>query len=411
VITIKKKHNIQNDTLNDLISKFNNVVRFSYARKIKDGIDNLSDLEKIVKSSMENIEILDASWIKCAVKVASDLHTDKKLYFGGKSNFFKRKFNKISGYNKDFPLEMRGSSNDKGNRKAKLSGNTLIIKPYKGLEIPIDLKLSRREQRMLNIISEQAMSKQNYFNFEIDQEHVWISFNPPVMSVHEFRKDRYLGIDLNPNWIAVSIMDIGKEVYKELIDIRLLNKSSKTKKYYEMVSINKHIIGLCKHYRVEYVCLEDLSISSSNKGLGKNYNRLVNGWNRNGLVNNLVKHLTISDIKYLMVNPYYTSFMGQIKNNKDYDSIAASKEVAYRGFMVNKGLIKGYVNDFLGSLVATRWKEMLPQINTYKDLYDHYKIQKKSKNSYRFLFNDQEKGQWSYFRLGSNKSMIDLIIL
>jgi hypothetical protein len=59
-------------------------------------------------------------------------------------------------------------------------------------------------------------------------------------------------------------------------------------------------------------------------------------------------------------------------------------------------------------LVTTRWKKMLPNVNTYKDLYDYYK-KKKSKNSYRFLFNDVEKQRWSCLRLWFYKSNIDLI--
>ena len=71
-------------------------------------------------------------------------------------------------------------------------------------------------------------------------------------------------------------------------------------------------------------------MSSGDKGKGKYYNKLVNNdWNRNYFVNNLKKWLNINSIKFLMVNPFYTSFIGQVKNPGDYDSIAASKEVAY----------------------------------------------------------------------------------
>jgi IS605 OrfB family transposase len=411
MITLKKPHNINNQQFLNLINKFNNVVRYSYNRRIKDAINKSSDLEKYVKSNMLNIN-LDASWIKAAVKKATELQIDTKLYFGGKSNFFKKKFNKIKDFNKNVPLEIRGSSFDKGNRKASLVDGNLIFKPFKGIKYNIELKLSKNEKRMLSIIEEESKLGKNYFNIEFDSKYVYISFNEPVMETHVFKKDRYLGIDLNPNWIAISIMDNGtKEIFKELIDLRLLNKSCKNKKEYELSIISKHIISLCKQYQVEYTCLEDLNISSSNKGKGTRYNKLVNNdWNRNYFVNNLVKWLNISGIKCLKVNPFYTSFIGQIKNEKDYDSIAASKEIGYRGYLMNKGLkIYDYIDQFLSGLVTTRWKEMLPNINTFKDLYNHFKNQKKSKYSYRFLFNDVEKQNWSYFRLKSNKSMIDLI--
>lgn len=412
MITIKKPHNIEDSKFKELLDKYNNIVRYSYNRRVKDGIRKLSDLEKHVKLNMNNIECLDASWIKAAVKKSTELNTDKKLYFGGKYNFFKRKFNKLTNYCKNLPMEMRGSSLDKGNRKAKLNGNIFVFKPFKGLEFEIELKLSNNEQKMLDIIEEESRLSKNYFNFEINDKFIWISFNEPVLEKHNFRADRYLGIDLNPNWIAISIMDHGnQEVYKELIDLRQLNKMSKSKKEYELSCLNKHIISICKGYSVECVCLEDINIRSSNKGLGRRYNKMVNNdWMRNYLVNNLVKWLTINSIKHQMVNPYYTSFIGQVKNECDYDSIAASKEVAYRGWIMNNGFeVSRYVKDFLSGLVATRWKEMLPDINTYEEMYLHFKSKKKSKHSYRFLFNDVEKLKWSSFRLQSNKSMIDLI--
>lgn len=412
MITIKKPHNLDNPEFIQLLNKFNNVVRYSYNRRVKENISKLSDLEKHVKSNMNNIECLDASWIKAAVKKSTELNTDKKLYFGGKSNFFKRKFNKLTNYSKNLPMEMRGSSNDKGNRKARLNGNLFHFKPFKGLDFTIELKLSKNEQRMLNIIEEESKLSKNYFNFEINDKFIWISFNEPSLYSHDFKKDRYLGIDLNPNWIAISIMDNGtQEVYKELIDLRELNKMSKSKKQYELSCLNKHIVSICKGYNVECVCLEDIIIRSSNKGLGRKYNKLVNNdWNRNYLVNNLIKWLKINSIKHQMVNPFYTSFIGQVKNECDYDSIAASKEVAYRGWIMNNGFeVSRYVKEFLSGLVATRWKDMLPDINTYQEMYLHFKSKKKSKYSYRFLFNDVEKLKWSSFRLQSNKSMIDLI--
>ena len=47
--------------------------------------------------------------------------------------------------------------------------------------------------------------------------------------------------------------------------------------------------------------------------------------------------------------------------------------------------------------------------NNLGKYYNHFKTKKKSKNSYRFLFNDVEKLKWSSLRLKSNKSKIDLI--
>ena len=89
MITIKKKHNLNDPLFIELLNKFNNVVRYSYNRIIKNNLTKLSDLEKNVKQNMKNIDCLDSSWIKTAVKKSTELNKDKKIYFGGKSNFFK----------------------------------------------------------------------------------------------------------------------------------------------------------------------------------------------------------------------------------------------------------------------------------------------------------------------------------
>ena len=83
MITLKKLHKINDLVFLEFINKFNNVVRYSYNRRIKDGINKASDLEKYVKLNMLNIG-LDASWIKSAVKKSMELQTERKLYFGGK---------------------------------------------------------------------------------------------------------------------------------------------------------------------------------------------------------------------------------------------------------------------------------------------------------------------------------------
>jgi IS605 OrfB family transposase len=409
MITIKKKHNIDDDYFLNLLNKYNNVIRFSYNRIIKDKITKYSELERIVKDKMLNIECLDASWIKSAVKKSTELQTETKLYFGGKNNFFKRKYKKIDLLDKNFPIEMRGSSNDKGNRKASLVSNKFIFKPVKGIKYEIDLKLSKNENKMLSIIEDESKLYKNYFNFKIDKQYIYISFNEPILNIYKSKNNRYLGIDLNPNWIALSIQDIDKEVFKEIIDLKLLNKQTTNKKQHELVELNKHIISLCKNYKVEYVFLEDLNIRSSNKNKGRRFNKLLNNdWNRNYTVNNLVKQLNINSIKYRLVNPFYTSFIGQIKDLNEYDSVAASKEIVHRGYlMINNYNVNDYVNSFLSNLVSTHWKKMISEVSTYKDLYDYYKS--KSKTSYRFLFNDIEKLKFSSLRLKFHKSMVDLI--
>ena len=384
---------------------------------MKDKVTNVSKLEWLVKDNMKNIELLDASFIKEAVKIASELNREEKIYFGGKKEFFNKKYGRKNTYNKNIPISIRGSRLDHcGNRKAELDilNNMMIFKPKCGVKYLIPLKLSKGERANLYKIQLLCKEKKAYFNFMISDSNVWISYDPSLLtkSVYEPKRNRYLGLDLNPNYIGLSIMDINynnkKEVYKEIIDLRKLNEASTNKKLYETVTISKHVISLCKHYRVSCVGLENLNMKSKNHKKGKKLNKLLNSWNRNNFVNNLKKRLTLNDIKFKEVRPEYSSFIGQLENINDYDSVAASKEITYRSFLLSKGLNEyDSINRECVNLVPTRWKEMVPEVfSTFKELYYTFK-QKKLLYSYRVLYDSSRSSS----SLNSFKSTVDLIIL
>ena len=419
MITIKKRHNSFNNQV--IINQFSSVVRFAYNRRIKDNLSKHSDVEKVVKSSMNNIDELDASWIKSAVKKAFDLQIETKLYFGGKSNFFKSKFHKKNNFKeqRNFPLEIRGSSSDKGNRKATLciQENKIIFKPKKGLSYNITLNLSKNEKEMLFSLQELCKEKKAFFNLKINEEFIWITFDETKLDIYKKErkiiKNRVLGIDLNPNYIAISICDFGKEtkiLYREICSLEKINKSqNKNKSEYELSKIRERIINLVIYYEVHIVSLENLNIRSKNHNKGKRYNRLLNNcWNRNYFVNNLVKWMNLVGVKYHLVRPEYSSFIGQMKFENEYDSIAASIEIGNRGYLKDKG-----INEYEGSIdqecinyIPTRWKNMVyNECYTFRDLYKSFK-EKKLLNSYRFLFDKKQ----SSFRFKSHKSMVDLYI-
>jgi len=443
VTTIKKKHNIK---LNDkFINQYSSVIRYTYNRIIKDNVTSLSELENIVKTKMLNIDELDASWIKTAVKKAVELNStriattkakekerldkekldkktpikkslkpkkprraiefirDKKVYFGGRGNFFKRKYNKIDELDKSIPFDMVGSCSDKnGNRKAELNvinDNEIIFKPKSGIKQSIKLKLSKNEFKLLSRLELECKENKKYFNIKLDKENVYISFDESRLKQEKKSqiKNRILGIDLNPNWIGYSIQDFKKQsimIYKNIISLEKLNKLSTEKKNHEIYEIVKHIIHECIHYQVNMVGIEKLSINSKEYNKGRKYNKLLNNdWNRNDFVNNLTKWLNINNIKTITVNPAYTSFMGQIDNPNDYDSVAASLEIGHRTFLVSRGVsIKDYINDRKinnDEMQSTRWKKMVVDqlFGTYIDLYKFFK-KKKFLSSYRFLFHD-----------------------
>lgn len=112
--------------------------------------------------------------------------------------------------------------------------------------------------------------------------------------------------------------------------------------------------------------------------------------------------------------PEYSSFIGQIDNEKEYDSIAAAIELSRRGLLYLrkyyynenievKGMVVG-INLKLSDALADRWKKKLKYLgdfSSYKSLYDEIK---KMRYSYRNLF----QFSWFSFRMKSIKSLVDV---
>jgi len=430
--------------IDDYVREFNNVIRFSYNRFQEDTKLSLSDVEKLVKSRMNNIKFLDSSLIKVAVNKAKGLIKKDKVIFGGKGNFIKRIKGLITKDEwkdlRNFPLMLRGSKSDnKGNRKSELriiEDNSILLKLNK--QTHINVQLPRMNKNQKSILSKvQILSEENKgcFSIEINNDYVWIVIDENLIKQGERKviNDRILSFDLNPNYIGLSIIDWrdqdNKEViHKEIISFKELNdmlpstdkKKIKVnnKRRHEVFNVSKYIINLVKHYNCDLVCFEKLNMKSKNHKKGKRFNRLVNNnWLRQPFIQNLIKRCNIENIKYQEVAPQYSSFIGQINNPDDIDSVGASIELSRRGYLFNKiykeksipkqDIVFPKFN--IGSL-DDHWKKTLKnKSNNIKSWIELYNVFKKSKSSYRFLFS-KDKFFGNSFRLFSHNSNIMLHI-
>src|ERR1035437_8816772 len=156
MITLKLK--IKNELdIYEFQRQFNTVIRFAYNR-FRDGLKS-SEITKIVKESMRNIELLDFSWIHNAVRRAEFILSKQKdkgsgVVFGGKFNF--RRFSKrlISKEEylktKNMPIVSYGSASDPcGNRKFRLdviANNKVIFKFNRHIHIDIHLSKMSKNQ-------------------------------------------------------------------------------------------------------------------------------------------------------------------------------------------------------------------------------------------------------------------------
>jgi hypothetical protein len=421
----------------DLLKEGNKITRIAY-NIYKKGFDvTLKQCIGLIKKDYNyNKDLIDASMIESfcqdalALYKSCDERNQKKLTFGSKKKwkeFIKGNLTKEEWFNiRDTrALFFMGKSADRfGNRKFQLdTENNKVIFKHKRKN-HYNLNLIGLNKRYNNLLKIQMLAEQHLcpITYRVDDKHIYISFDEKFLktSEHTFVKDRVAGLDLNPNFIAFTVIDNGSTVvHKEIIDLTDLNKTRDTNKiHYEVIQASKRLSNLCKHYKVEIVGYEDLNIKSKDKGKGRNYNRTCNNdWRKNLFLNNFKKRLNILGINNQKIAPAYSSTIGQINNPLETDSIGAALEISRRVYVYKKRFIdkdKNFIDkeiiypkmDF--EKVKENWKSILSEYNPtrfgWKSLHNYlYKSQKKP-IEFRFLFKDYDFSSWSSFRIKSIKN-------
>lgn len=377
---------------------------------------------------LNNVDLMDAWFKQSCIKEALQLKDKSKLIFGGKLNFIKRLKNQITKEqykeNRLNPLYSIGTRSNPciaGNQKFHLEQDlSLTFKPNRKTRIILNLKY--RNKKLLKLLYLNQETRKFSLTYKLDQKYVYISFDEVQLDKQiklEQIKNRVMALDLNPNYIGWSIVDWKSELEFNVIktgiysikalndkDFNFKNKhldsSSKERQYisnkrqFETLQIAKNIINTAIYYKCQIVSIEDLNIKSSDRDLGKKFNKLVNNnWIRNALVNNLIKRCNIFNIKMLKVKPEYSSFIGNFlyRSINLPDMILASIEIGRRGYEfynqyisktknIKKNIIQPDLNLF-NDLIIKSLEEFNIQREQFKDLVDLYYLFKKSKCKYR----------------------------
>jgi len=380
LITIKLPYSIENITDLDLLRKqYSNVVRFSYNR-FREG-KSQKDVRLLTKS-LKNISL--NSWlVQCGIKEAEGIHKknkDMKVIFGSKKNFYRRIKGLISNEElkekRLLPINIQGEETKQGNRSFKLdviNNNQIIFKVDRNNHLIFKLpNLRPNYRKLLYNLENRNNLKQGEkgltYGVRIDSNFIYIVFEEKQEKI-KLIYTRYIGIDLNPNEIGISIKDGEKiiQVRKYILNIDVNNHH---KVEYEIYEISKKISQLFKSYNCKFIFVEDLTIKSKNHEKGRKFNKMVNNqWIRNKFINNLDKRITSIGGKLFKVHPAYSSFIGNIMYNFD-DSINASLEIGRRGYdlIINKN--KKFYPDFNLSLLKDQWKEYFDNgIKTWKEFF------------------------------------------
>ena len=89
----------------------------------------------------------------------------------------------------------------------------------------------------------------------VKKNTIYLTYDEKVVEKEKQFKNlfdnRVLGIDLNPNYFGISIIEFNKNdeykvIHKEVVDLNELQQQSKNKIHFELYQINHHILKLCK---------------------------------------------------------------------------------------------------------------------------------------------------------------------
>ena len=404
--TIKLKIKNEVNLIKEL-KEFNSIVRYSFNRFQE--VFKEKEIRSLVNELFKN----NCWFNQCAIKASQQLykkHKDKKIIFGGKSLMIKylKKLITKEEYSKAklLPINIQGEACKKGNRlfNFDLMNSRLTLKLSKKNHQEIEFyKPNKNQFRELSKIQELIEHKELTLTVSLNNDYIWLTFDESLLNIQEKFKDlkkaRVLGIDLNPNYIGLSVLEFNKNdefrvLHKQVFDLSNLNITSKkssddkyskyltNKRKFELIQICYEINKLMNYWKCSKLCIEDLNIKSSDKKQGRKFNRLCNNvWNRNLVVNKLKMLSVIYGYELVEVNPVYSSFIGNLLYGSENcpDMIASSIEIGRRGY---KKFEKGWFYPIFNvDNLNEQWKQTLSGIEDWKTAFNQIK---KSKLKYRF---------------------------
>ena len=374
--------------------------RFAFNR-FNEGLKNLAVYSKLTETYDMNSHLVN-SVIRNAATLAA-LNKGKKVHFG--------KFKKFQRglISKDELLESRnigilseGEANQKGNRLFSIDVENckFIYKRSRKEHFDLEIveKLSDKRQHILQKLLLLTSEKKIPVTFRLKKDKIYLTYDEAVVEKEkQFRnlfQNRVLGIDLNPNFFGISIIEFDRKdnfkvIHKEVIDLTALQEKSKDKIHFELYELNHHVLRLCKTWHVSKIAVEDLKFKKSDKFWSKKLNKLCRSQFRYSFVKSHLQTLCSTfGVEFIEVNAAYSSIIGNFIHGSDTcpDMVAASVEIARRAY---KKFQKGWIYPSYDikqqryvEVLGNQWKEELElPYMSWKGLAG---IIKKSKLKYRF---------------------------
>jgi IS605 OrfB family transposase len=349
---------------------------FNRLKENKTKVEINSELKEKFKcnSFLRSSEIIDGSMAFDSTKKRKW----DKLYFGKFKKFQKGLITKEEYIDsRNTGIYAVGEANQKGNRlfKVDVQNGKIIYKRAckEHYDLIIDQKISDKQRWLLNKIQILMGEKKTPVTVRVKNDIIYLTYDEKVVEKEKQFKNlmnnRVLGIDLNPNYFGISIIefkedDSFKVLYKEAIDVSKLQTASTNKIDFELHQINHHILRLCKNFKASKLSVEDLKFKK-NKFWNKNLNRLCKNQFRYSMVKSHLSTLCSTyGVEFIEVNSAYSSIIGNFVHGSDNcpDMVSASIEIARRAY---KKFEKGWFqpsfvsNERLKQVLGNQWKEEL----------------------------------------------------
>ena len=238
-------------------------------------------------------------------------------------------------------------------------------------------------------------------------------------------RNRFIGIDLNPDYLSYSIIDdLGdnyKIIEKGCYNLKKLNRKTHLSSYHPKTihNNNKRVyekrVIMCElfkkiiHYKVGYFVIEDLKFTRNmNNPSVKEFNRKVNNvWDRTLITNSINTKCAENGITLIPIGPQYTSLIGNL-TYEVFDPVASSIAITRRGIAKhNKKDLYPLIDESTLHTTKLVAKKLHLDVEMIKDLSWYNLYTTFSKYRYRW---GKSVGSLDLFSVKSYKSRATLML-
>ena len=329
----------------------------------------------IVNSHLRNSALRSASGLSTSWNTRK--RDGEKLHFGKFKRYCKKLITKEEYKDsRNTGILSEGEAVHFGNRFFKIDTENSQIIWKRNVREHYDLilveNLSKKRKALLSKLQLLMSEKKIPVTVRLKNDTIYLTYDESIVeSEKHFRNlfsNRVLGIDLNPNYFGISIIEFNRKdeykiLYKECIDLTELQEQSINKIKFELYEANHHILKLCKQWHCGKLSIEDLKFDNKKKFWSKKLNRLCrNHFRFSAVKTHLTTLCNTYGVELVEVNAAYSSIIGNFRHGSGTcpDPIAASIEIARRAYhKFQKGwfqpsfVSKGRLQQVLG----TRWKD------------------------------------------------------